>query len=365
MSKVVSNKDFNQLQALNLRLHVGTAYPSSPVTGQIFHRTDLAYASVWNGTVWQPVDATVLVGVIPNTALATNPLARANHTGTQVAATISDLSTTVKAYTLDTFAAPVADVSFNSHKITNLATPTLATDAAPKGYVDGAVQSAAAGIVSKQAVRVVSTTNQATISGLLTIDGITLVAGDRVLLQNQTTATQNGPYIVSSGAWTRSTNDGNNELDLGATWFVEQGTAGASTTWRLATPTNGTITPGTTSVTITQLTAGATYTASLGVKLVSNDIEADYGAGLTLSGNALILDTSVAARKFSQTIGDGTSTSIVVTHGLNTQDIIAAIRDATTFAMVDGDWAATSTTTATFTFAVAPTTSQYRVTILG
>lgn len=365
MSKLVDNKDFNQLQALNLRLHVGTAYPSAPVTGQVFYRSDLAYASVWNGTVWQPVDATVLVGVIPNTALATNPLARANHTGTQVSATISDLSTVVHAYTRDSFAAPVADETMAGFKLTNLGAPSTGTDATNKTYVDGAVQSAAAGIVSKQAVRVVSTTNQATISGLLTIDGITLVAGDRVLLAAQTTATQNGVYIVSSGAWTRSTNDGNNELDLGATWFVEQGTAGSATSWRLATPTNGAITPGTTSVTVTQLSAAASYTASLGVQLVGSNFEAQYGAGLTLSGNNLILDTTVAARKFSQTIGDGTSTSIVVTHSLGTQDIIAAIRDATTFAMVDGDWAATTTTTATFTFAVAPAANAYRVTILG
>lgn len=364
MSKVVSNKDFNQLQALNLRLHVGSAYPASPVTGQVYYRTDLGYSSTWNGTTWQPHDA-VFTTNIPISALAVNPLARANHTGTQTASTISDLSTVVHAYTLDSFAAPAADVSMAGFKLTNLGAPTLTTDAANKTYVDGAVQSAAAGIVSKQAVRVVAGSNQATLSGLLTIDGVTLVAGDRVLLASQTTASQNGVYLASAGTWPRSTNDASAELDLGATWFVEQGTTYGSSTWRLATPTNGVITPGTTSVTITQLLAAASYTASLGVALVGSNFQLAYGNGLTLSGNNVIVDTTVVARKFSATIGDGATTAIVVTHSLGTQDIIAAIRDATTNAMIDGDWSATSTTTATFTFAVAPTTNQYRVTILG
>ena len=68
--------------------------------------------------------------------LATDPLARANHTGTQLAVTVSDFDTQVRTSRLDQMAVPTATVSVNSQKITNLDTPTAAADAANKGYVD-------------------------------------------------------------------------------------------------------------------------------------------------------------------------------------------------------------------------------------
>lgn len=76
--------------------------------------------------------------------LATDPLARANHTGTQTASTISDFDAQVRVSRLDQMAVPTASVSLNSQKITSLATPTASTDAATKGYVDGAVPSTSA-----------------------------------------------------------------------------------------------------------------------------------------------------------------------------------------------------------------------------
>jgi hypothetical protein len=71
--------------------------------------------------------------------LATDPLARANHTGTQAASTISDFDTQVRTSRLDQMAAPSAAVSVNSQKITNLDTPTSSADAANKGYVDTSI----------------------------------------------------------------------------------------------------------------------------------------------------------------------------------------------------------------------------------
>jgi hypothetical protein len=68
--------------------------------------------------------------------LATDPLARANHTGTQTASTISDFDTQVRTSRLDQMAAPTADVSANSQKITNLANPTNNGDAVSLGYLN-------------------------------------------------------------------------------------------------------------------------------------------------------------------------------------------------------------------------------------
>jgi hypothetical protein len=93
------------------------------------------------------VTNTMLAGSIANTKLATDPLARANHTGTQLAATVSDFDTQVRTSRLDQMAAPTAAVSANSQKITNLATATTSTDAINKDYVDskiGAVSGIAA-----------------------------------------------------------------------------------------------------------------------------------------------------------------------------------------------------------------------------
>ena len=71
--------------------------------------------------------------------LATDPLARANHTGTQTASTISDFNTQVRTNRLDQMTAPTTSVSMNSQKLTSLATPTTGTDAANKSYVDAQV----------------------------------------------------------------------------------------------------------------------------------------------------------------------------------------------------------------------------------
>lgn len=91
-------------------------------------------------------------------------------------------------------ATPTADVSLGGMKLTNLADGVSATDASTYGQLLAVLN----GRSWKDPVRVASTANIATLSGLLTIDGITLVAGDRVLLKDQTTASQNGIYTASS-----------------------------------------------------------------------------------------------------------------------------------------------------------------------
>jgi hypothetical protein len=96
-----------------------------------------------NGTITSAdiVDGTIVAGDIANATITaakmvTDPYARANHTGTQLAATVSDFDTQVRTSRLDQMAIPTATVSVNSQKITNLDTPTASADAANKGYVD-------------------------------------------------------------------------------------------------------------------------------------------------------------------------------------------------------------------------------------
>jgi hypothetical protein len=85
------------------------------------------------------VTNTMLAGSIANGKLATDPLARANHTGTQLASTVSDFDTQVRTSKVTDLAAPTGSFSMNSQKITNLATPTSNTDASTKAYVDTSI----------------------------------------------------------------------------------------------------------------------------------------------------------------------------------------------------------------------------------
>ena len=101
---------------------------------------------------------------------------------------------------LNSIPTATADVSLNSHKLTNVTDPTNPQDAATKNYVDTAVQ----GLDTKQSVRVATTAN-ITLTNTKTVDGVLLIVGDRVLVKDQTTQSANGIYIVATGAWTRAT----------------------------------------------------------------------------------------------------------------------------------------------------------------
>jgi hypothetical protein len=151
-----------------------------------------------------------------------------------------------------------ADQSFGGFKATGLGTPTNTTDAATKAYVDSVAQ----GLSVKTAVRAATTAN-ITLSGTQTIDGIALIAGDRVLVKNQTTTTQNGVYDVSAGAWTRSADsDAGSEL-INAFYFVTAGTTLQATGWTQSTP--GPITIGSTAIVFNQFAGAADFQAGNGL----------------------------------------------------------------------------------------------------
>lgn len=127
------------------------------------------------------------------------------------------------------------------------ADPVSAMQAATQAYVDAKATAAAAGLDWKGSVRVATTAN-ITLSGAQTIDGTSVVAGDRVLVKDQSTGSQNGIYVCASGSWTRATDaDDNTEVNPGMFVIVEEGTTNGDTGWFLTT--NAPITLGTTSLT--------------------------------------------------------------------------------------------------------------------
>lgn len=142
--------------------------------------------------------------------------------------------------------APTASVSMGNQLLTSLATPVAGTDAATKAYAD----SVASGLDLKASVRVATTAN-ITLSGTQTIDGIAVIANDRVLVKNQSTGANNGIYLCAAGAWSRATDaDTSAEVTTGMFVFVESGTAHGGQGWVLTTPP--TITLGSTALTFTQ-----------------------------------------------------------------------------------------------------------------
>ena len=210
--------------------------------------------------------------------LATDPLNRANHTGTQDASSISDLATTVKSYRLDEFAAPTAAVSAGSQRITNLAAGTASTDAINLGQL----QAAETGLDVKKSVRV-ATTGNVTIATALNagdeIDGVTLSDGDRVLVKSQDTASQNGIYVAGSSPARATDADTTGELSGGAFVFVEEGTTLADTGWVVTS--NGSPVIG---------------TDAIDWAIFSRAGELTAGDGLTKTGAVLAVDSTVARR---------------------------------------------------------------------
>jgi len=141
--------------------------------------------------------------------------------------------------------------------------PTSNTDIANKFYVDSIAQ----GLNPKQAVKC-GTTASITLSGLQTIDGYTTLAGDRVLVKNQATSSQNGIYVASASAWTRAT-----DMDVwsevpGAYTVVLNGSTYANTGWVSNSADTGTI--NVTPITFVQFSGTGTYFAGTGLTLASN-----------------------------------------------------------------------------------------------
>lgn len=239
--KAANNKDMNGLKVINLGAPTAG---SNDAARKIEVETAQAYAA-----------------------------SRVNHTGTQLAATISDFDTQVRTSRLDQMAAPTAPVALNNQRITGLFDPSAAQDAATRAYVDNALAGVASGQVLKGTVRAATTANVNIASAPVTIDGVTPANGDIFLLAGQTTGTQNGPYIwtAAGSAMVPALNwDTAGEAVVGSYWVVREGTNAD----KFALMTNDSFTLGTTTAAFSFIGVAASATAP---------VEQDCGNGAATS----------------------------------------------------------------------------------
>lgn len=399
--------DLNSNEIRNVVVHLLGSDPGSPTEGQIWYNTAAHTLKLRLASSTVDLQNPTLL----NGQAGSYYLARANHTGTQLASTVSDFDTQVRTSRLDQMAAPTASVSFNNQKIVSLADPSVGTDAATKNYVDGI---AAGGVYWKNPVRVLSTANVLISNpGTAVFDGVTLTNGDRIALVGQSTGSQNGIYVFngSGSALTRSSDaDTSGEMPSGVAFWVSEGTANADTAWTLTT--NDPITLGSTSLTFVQFSGLGQITAGAGMTKTGNvldvigttnritvaadsiDISSSYagqasittlgtvGTG-TWQGTAVAVlyggtgaTTAAGARtnlgacgKYSANIGTGAATAITVTaatHGLGaTQALIAQAYEVSSNQLIMCDITIASSGDVTFTFAVAPASNAIRIVIMG
>ena len=215
---------------------------------------------------------------------------------------ISDFDTGVRTNRLDQLAAPTADVSLNGQKITGLALATQSTDAASKAYVD-AVKT---GLDVKDSVRVTTPGSNITLSGLQTLDGISLSADDRVLVKDQNTASENGIYLAKSGSWVRASDaNENSEVTSGLFTFTEEGSLNGSAGFVLTT--SGSITVGSTGLAFAQFSGAGNITGSGGIQKVGADLSLDIksNGGIVLESGEVGVNLGASSITGTLAISDG------------------------------------------------------------
>lgn len=285
-------------------------------------------------------------------------------TGSMTASHISDLATVVKAYTLDSFAAPVGNLNLNNNRITGLADAVATTDAVTLAQLTAATSTSAAGLTPHNAVRLLASSN-ITLSGAQTIDGTAVADGDRVVCIGQTDATQNLIYVASTtGAWTIADDSTQGNLKTGSMLLVTDGTSGKGSQWWVTT--QGALTIGTTAITWSEygLNDGRIFGNGLTTSGATVSVKPDTGIVVTPTGVAI--DTTVVARKvMSAPFGDTTSTVFNIAHNLNSTAVKAVLYNISTNQEEECGVEIVDANNVSLSFANPPATNAYKAAIIG
>jgi len=244
-------------------------------------------------------------------------------------------------------------IAMSNNKVTGLATPTADQDAATKAYVDSIAQ----GIDAKASCRAATTAN-ITLSGAQTIDGVAVIAGDRVLVKNQSSAAENGIYVAAASTWSRAA-DANTWDELVAAYtFIENGTDNGNNGYICTIAPGGTL--GVTAVTWAQFSGAGQITAGQGLSKTGNTIQVNTASSSRIVIGADDIDlatTGVTASTYKSVTVDAYGR---VTAGTNPTTLAGfGIGDAYTQTQTDTLLAAKlSTTGGTMSGAIAMGTNK-------
>lgn len=283
--------------------------------------------------------------------------------------------------------------------------PTAGTDAANKAYVDSVAQ----GLDAKDSVRLHSDTNL-DLTGEETIDGQTSTT-DRILVTGQTLPKENGIYVSAAGAWSRAADMDTWDEHVSAFVFVEEGSTYGDTGWVCTVDEGGTLdttsitwvqfsgagsystgngltesgtvfslgTPSTLTGSTTNTTTGSSHTHAITTGISDNDIveidSASVATGEYAKFTANGLESKTVAemqselgvvQKYTEEIGDTTTTNFTITHNLGTRDVVVRVRETSTpYTYIDVPVESDTTNAIGIDFLSAPGTNEYTVIVIG
>ena len=222
-------------------------------------------------------------------------------------------------------------------------TPTADAHFATKGYVDGVSQ----GLDIKDSVKVATTAN-ITLSGTQTIDGVAVSADERVLVKNQSTASQNGLYLCKAGSWVRTDDLAAGADAAGMFTFVEQGSTNADQGF-VCSSDKGSAVVGTNNLSFTQFSGGGNLTAGDGLDKSGNEFSVDLksNGGIVIESTEMAVDLSASSITGTLAVGDGGTgatsasaarTALGLAIGTNVQAFDAQLTDIAGLTPSDGNF---------------------------
>lgn len=361
----LNNVDLNGNQVLNMRLQNVSSAPAA-LAGMLYYDTtggvdrprwydpssslgSPGWRDIYPGTSTNVVHTAVVRDGFGNFSAGTITATLFSGTATQVQLANGQFlvgnggnigaATAKSSIPLSGFGAAAANVAMGSNRITGLADPVDPQDAATKAYVDatalgldvkGSARLATAAALPTVTYNAGAKTLTATSNGILTVDGVSVVVGNRILVKNQGAGSQNGIYVVTNTGngsspfvLTRATDfDSSAEASPGSFAFVEEGNTYADTGWVMTA--NAPITLDTTSLTWAQFSGAGSYTAGNGLTLSGSTFHfAQSGAYTT---NAIPYATSGSGIGF---IAPGTSAQFVQANGAGVPGFVSISGDAT------------------------------------
>jgi hypothetical protein len=193
----------------------------------------------------------------------------------------------------------------------------------------------------------------------------------RILVKNE--GESGGEGLIANGIYTWATGgtvltratDFNEpgEIDGGDFVFVTSGTKYNNTGW---VQIDKVVTLGTDPIDFVQFSGAGTFLAGDGLSLTGNTFNVGAGTGISVGTDSVAVDTTVVARKYTTTIGDGEATSFTITHNLGSRNVhVSVYKNSSDYDEVEVDVLKASTSTVVLNFAVAPTTNQYVVSVIG